>query len=50
MIHEFVKCFTAHQCKNNCQTKLIFISSDYLKLAQNNPLNQAFPGSGTAKT
>ena len=23
MIHEFVKCFSAHQCKSNCQTKLI---------------------------
>ena len=50
MIDEFVKCFSAHQCKNNRETKTYFISSDSLKLAQNHPLNQAFRNSGTAKT
>ena len=46
-----MKCFSAQLCKKNCQTKIILsAASDSLKLAQNHPLNQAFPGNGTART
>ena len=38
-IHEFVKCFSAHQCKNNCQTKLILF-----KLAPKSPIEPGLPG------